>query len=101
MNKLQCRVCGKVLGYVDDVVDKDSCLCEEHYTKALNTSVDFTIVQRPHHIFLDCPFCGEEMEIDWEDVYHNAYEDWNTLKGSYVECPYCKNEVKLGDYDVD
>lgn len=100
MNKLQCRVCGKVLGYVNDVVDEDSCLCEEHYKKALNTSVDFTIVQKPHHIDLDCPFCGENIEIDWEDVY-NAYEGWSALKGSYVECPHCRNEVKLGEYDVD
>jgi endogenous inhibitor of DNA gyrase (YacG/DUF329 family) len=100
MNKLQCRICGKVLGYVNDVVDEDQCLCEEHYKKALNTSVDFTIVERPHHIDLDCPFCGENIEIDWEDVPNN-YEDWNAIRGETVECPHCQNYVKLGDYDVD
>lgn len=100
MNKLQCRECGKVLGYINDVVYDEDCLCEECYNKAINAKVDFTIVKLPHHISLNCPFCGEDIQIDWDDV-PSTYEDWNAIKGKYVECPECKNDIKLGDFDVD
>lgn len=100
MSILQCRVCRKVLGYVNNVVDKDECLCEEHYKKAVNTKVYFTIVKLPHHISLECPFCGKDIEIDWLDV-PKTDEDWNSIKGEEVECPHCGNYVELGDFDVD
>lgn len=60
--------------------------------------VDFTIISRPDHIHLECPFCNEEIEVDWNDV--DVPECWSDDWG-YIECPECEKEIKLGEYDYD
>lgn len=59
---------------------------------------DFTIVQRPVRIELDCPDCEARIEIDWRklDVPDFWGDDWGE-----IECPYCEQIIALGDYDLD
>lgn len=102
MKRIDCRVCGKTLGYVpeDCYLESYDCLCEEHYKKFLEEEIDFTIVTKPSHISLDCPFCGQGIEIKWDDVPNN-YENWEAIRGEEVECPECHEYIKLGSYDLD
>ena len=46
----------------------------------------------------ECPHCGWDAEIPWNDLCVPEYwgDDWGA-----VLCPYCENEVELGDYDYD
>lgn len=60
--------------------------------------VDFTIVQHPVAIKLECPYCEADIEISWEDV--NAPEYWGDDWGE-IECPYCENTIVLGDCEFD
>lgn len=102
MKELRCRICGKTLGYVKDdyAIDDEDCLCEEHYKKAIDEKVEFTIVQRPFEIQLVCPFCAEEVRIPWDEVPNsNGY--WGDIHNEEVECPHCHEYITLGDYDVD
>ena len=60
--------------------------------------VPFTIVSRPSYIHLYCPYCDEDIEINWEDV--NAPESWSDYWDDIV-CPECGKTIKLGDWDYD
>lgn len=62
------------------------------------TRADFTILSRPCAIKLECPYCEEEIEIDWEDV--NAPECWSDYWDD-IECPECGKTIKLGDWEYD
>ena len=62
-----------------------------------NEPVDFYINQRPVSISFECPHCLMDVDIDWRDV--DVPDSWSDDWG-YVECPYCKKEIKLGDYDI-
>ena len=101
MKVLSCRVCGKTLGYVlDDSIYDEECLCEECYEKAKKKNVDFTIFRRPSTVKLECPFCEEEIEMDYSDFpYSDMY--WGDISGEELECPNCHEYITLGDYDVD
>lgn len=101
MKVLSCRVCGKTLGYVlDDSIYDEECLCEECFKKAEQKEVEFTIVKNPTQVTLECPFCGEEIEIEWEDFEYNNM-NWANIRGEKIECPECNEYIKLGDFDVD
>jgi len=60
--------------------------------------IDFTIVSKPDYISLECPFCHDDIKIDWNDV--DVPEDWQGDWG-YVECPTCEKLISLGDWDYD
>lgn len=59
---------------------------------------DFTIVQSPDHITLECPHCEMDIDIDWDNLDVPDYwsDDWGE-----IECPHCGKEIELGDYDLD
>ena len=59
---------------------------------------DFHINVKPISINFECPHCGWDAEILWNDLYVPEYwgDDWGA-----VLCPYCENDVELGDYDYD
>lgn len=61
------------------------------------TKVDFFINQKPVSISFECPYCKWDAEIRWSDLCVPEYwgDDWGS-----VLCPYCENEVELGDYDI-
>ena len=60
--------------------------------------VDFHISVKPVSIELECPFCLEEIVINWKDIIPPGYwgDKWNN-----VICPYCDQPIELGDYDYD
>lgn len=60
--------------------------------------VDFTIISKPDHINLECPFCGNDINVPWNDV--DSPECWQDDWG-HVECPICEEDIKLGDYEYD
>lgn len=62
-----------------------------------NQKTDFYINQRPVSITLECPHCGDEVEIPWGSLNVPEYwgDDWGT-----VICPDCGKEIELGDYDI-
>ena len=103
MKELKCRNCYKTMGYVKDdidIIEVEDCLCAECHNKAKDEKVDFTILQSPSEVRLYCPYCDEEISIDWEDFeYNNIY--WGDISGETIECPHCNQEITLGDYEVD
>ena len=57
---------------------------------------DFRIVSAPVKIALECPHCGEKIEIPWRDV--DVPECWSDQWPS-VDCPECGESVDLGDWE--
>ena len=59
---------------------------------------DFHINVKPISINFECHYCGWDAEILCNDLCVPEYwgYDWGA-----VLCPYCENEVELGDYDYD
>lgn len=102
MKKIECNKCCKTMGYVNDEFDNiqdEDCICEECYNKGKNKEINFTIVSKPDHISLTCPFCSDEIEIPFDDVPKKG-DSWE-FHGLTIECPNCKEEVTLGDWDYD
>lgn len=59
--------------------------------------VPFIIVSRPSYIHLECPYCDEEIEINWGDLnVPNGWDYWDD-----VICPDCGKTIKLGDWEYD
>ena len=59
---------------------------------------DFTIRSVPYSINFECPYCGEEVEINWNDV--NVPENWSDYWDDIV-CPECGKTIKLGNWEYD
>ena len=61
-------------------------------------TVDFYINQVPVAISLECPYCGIEVRINWDDIDVPEYwgDDWGE-----VTCSYCGKEINLGNYELD
>ena len=60
--------------------------------------VDFVIESRPSAIRFDCPHCGMDVWIDWNDII--PPDSWGDCWDD-VECPYCEKFVVLGDWEYD
>ena len=54
---------------------------------------DYTIVSKPTKIFFECPICDKEVELDFDERF------WES--GEIVKCPYCENNICLGDWEYD
>lgn len=61
-------------------------------------AVDYTIISKPAYIKFDCPYCNEEVEIDFKEVVFNT-DYWGD--GAWVNCPECGEEVELNNYEYD
>lgn len=60
--------------------------------------INYIIISKPDYIKCVCPFCEEDIEINFDEI--NFYTDyWN--EGGYVDCPECDNTFELGEYDYD
>ena len=58
----------------------------------------YTIISRPHHILLECPHCGNDVEVPFQDVnYYNDY--WGD--GGTCTCPDCGEDVELDEFEYD
>lgn len=42
----------------------------------MNKPVDYTVVSRPDYIRLECPYCEEDIKVDFEDVVFNG-DSWS------------------------
>ena len=60
--------------------------------------VNYTIISRPSYITFECPFCHEEVEVNFEEVDFNT-DYWGD--GAWCDCPECGEEVELDDYEYD
>lgn len=47
---------------------------------------------------MGCPFCHEEVEVNFEEVDFNT-DYWRD--GAWCDCPECGEEVELDDYEYD
>lgn len=60
--------------------------------------VDYVIISKPSEVRFECPYCGEEVNIDFKCVdFNSSY--WGD--GATCDCPGCGEEVELGDYEYD
>ena len=64
----------------------------------MNNGVNYTIISRPYYITFECPFCHEEVEVNFDEVDFNT-DYWGD--GAWCDCPECGEEVKLDDYEYD
>lgn len=65
-------------------------------------SVDITIVRTPRYVTFDCPYCDEEIEMDYDEFTDFMMED-NPSEWEYEPffCPKCYEELEVGDIDWD
>lgn len=61
-------------------------------------STDFTIQQAPTNIYFICPYCEEDVSIEWDNIEKPDYwgDDWED-----VQCPCCGAMIHLEDYELD
>ena len=64
--------------------------------------VDVTIVRTPEYVRYKCPYCGEEVEVDY-DVFNDDRIDgyWPDWEGDTVICDECGAEFEIGNVEVD
>lgn len=64
--------------------------------------IDITVISAPSYITSECPQCGEEIHIDYNEflgmMTHYYYEDWTD---EVIECPECGKEVTIGSVEWD
>lgn len=66
----------------------------------INPKTDIQIVSEPTWVKLNCPYCDEEIEMDYDefsDLMTESYPgDWS---GEKIECPYCNREIEINDVE--
>ena len=70
--------------------------------KMPDNRIDIIVVRKPSNIISECPHCGEEINIDYDDfldmVKHEDYEDW---VDEVIKCPECGKKVEIANVDWD
>ena len=64
----------------------------------MDNGVNYTIISEPSYITFECPFCHEEVEVNFEEVDFNT-DYWGD--GAWCDCPKCGEKVELDDYEYD
>ena len=64
--------------------------------KEIPKETDYMIISAPKYIIFTCPYCGEEVQVEFEKVDYLT-EVWND--GAWVDCPECDKEVKLCNWE--
>ena len=62
----------------------------------MTKEADFFIVQEPVAIELKCPYCTQDISINWKDI--EAPEIWVEDWGE-ITCPHCKEAIKLNNFE--
>ena len=63
---------------------------------------EVTIAQVPRYVIYKCPYCGEEVEVDFDDFYDDRMSDcWPEWAGDTVICDECGAEFVIGSVEVD
>ena len=57
-------------------------------------SVDIVVIQNPVWIRFQCPYCREDIKIDYNDFCDEVGEpcDWNS---SEIECSQCNETIRI------
>jgi endogenous inhibitor of DNA gyrase (YacG/DUF329 family) len=64
----------------------------------MNKGVNYIIISKPSYITFECPFCHEEVEVNFDEVDFKT-DYWGD--GAWCNCPKCGKEVELDDYEYD
>lgn len=64
----------------------------------MNNCVNYIIISKPSYIIFECPFCHEEVEVDFNNVDFKT-DCWRD--GAWCDCLECGKEVELDDYGYD
>lgn len=52
-------------------------------------------------INIECPYCGHETEIRYQDFIENIGEPWiGDHEGQEVTCAECQKSFQLGEFEV-
>ena len=55
--------------------------------------VEVTVVQVPKYVKYECPHCGREVEVDYDDFNDDRMSDyWPEWEGDTVTCDECGTE---------
>lgn len=65
---------------------------------SMNNGANYTIISKPSYITFECPFCHEEVEVNFDEVDFNT-DYWGD--GAWCDCPECGEEVELDDCEYD
>ena len=64
--------------------------------------VGVTVVQIPKYVKYECPYCGREIEVDYDDFNDDRMSDyWPEWEGDTVICDECGSEFAIGNVEVD
>lgn len=68
----------------------------------MERKTEFVCVLRPAYVKYTCPYCGEEVEIDYDDFSHDmAEEHWKDWIGYSIFCESCGEEVGIGSFKYE
>ena len=63
---------------------------------------DITIVEVPKYVIYKCPYCGEEIEVDFDDFYDDRMSEyWPDWEGDTVICDECGANFEIWSVEVD
>lgn len=63
---------------------------------------DITIETTPKYVKYECPYCGEEVEIDYDDFEDEMPDDyWGDWCGERVTCEKCGRDFEINGVEVD
>ena len=60
--------------------------------------IGYVIISKPYKVIFECPHCGEDVEIPFDEVDYNT-DYWGD--GAKCDCPECGQEVELDEYEYD
>lgn len=64
--------------------------------------VGITIVQIPKYVTYECPYCGSEVDVDYDDFEDDRMTNyWPEWKGDTVICDECGKKFQIGNVEVD
>ena len=63
---------------------------------------EVTLVQVPKYVKYECPHCGREIEVDYDDFNDDRMSDyWPEWEGDTVICNECGAEFAIENVEVD
>lgn len=62
---------------------------------------DITIEMEPKFVSYMCPYCGEVVEIDYDDFEDEMPEYWGDWCGKRVTCEECGRDFMVQSVEVD
>lgn len=69
----------------------------------MRKDVDIVIVQKPISVTFTCPYCAEDIEIDFEEFKDITNNDLCGLlyDSNYFNCPKCNGYLETDGVELD